>query len=566
MFLPTTKQELNRLGWDRPDVIIVSGDSYIDSPYIGAAVIGRVLMNAGFRVGIIGQPDVNTDIDIKRLGEPRLFWVITAGSVDSMVANYTASKKRRKADDYTPGVINNRRPDRAVIVYANLIKRFFKGGIPIVLGGIEASLRRICHYDYWSNRIRRSILFDAKADILIYGMGEKAVVNLAEHLNEGRDYRDIRGLSYISKEKKHGYVELPSYDAVLKSRGKFIESFHLFYRNNDPATAKGLIQQQDSRYMIQNPPSPLMSEQELDEIFALGFQREQHPYYRKQGNVRALDTIKFSILTHRGCYGECNFCSIAVHEGRTVQGRSRKSIIKEVANVSALSDFKGYILDVGGPTANMYGFECKKKMRHGSCEDRRCLYPEVCPKLRPDHSRLIDLLNGIGKTRGIKKVFVASGIRYDLLFKDKDYGGKYLKNIVSNHVSGQMKVAPEHIREKILALMGKSGTDDLLAFKAKFDMISRDLSKKQFLTYYMIAAHPGCSMDDMKQLKRFFRERLKMNPEQVQIFTPTPSTYSTLMYYTGLDPFTGEKIFVEKNIPAKEKQKAVVTQKRKKPL
>jgi len=558
-FLPTTKNELHKLGWSQPDIIIVSGDSYIDSPYIGTALIGRVLLDAGFRVGIIAQPDVGSGKDIKRLGPPRLFWGVTAGSVDSMVANYTATGKPRKSDDYTPGGINDRRPDRACIVYTNLIKRYFKDSrVPIVLGGIEASLRRISHYDFKSNSIRRSILFDSKADLLVYGMGEMSAVSLARAMDKGREFMDIRGLCYISRQRPDDYMELPSYEQVVKDKKKFVEAFQIFYRNNDPIAASGLVQKHDNRYLVQNPPAHIMPERELDRIYDLDFQRDLHPYYKKEGSVRALNTIRFSIATHRGCYGECNFCAIAVHEGRTVQSRSIPSVLREAKRIAGLPGFKGYILDVGGPTANMYGFECKRKLEKGICSDRRCLYPEVCPGLKPNHGKQLELLRNIRQIDGIKKVFVSSGLRYDLLFNDKKHFKRYLEEIAFHHVSGQLKVAPEHMVGDVLELMGKTGTDLLLELKRKFDEISGAISKKQFLTYYLMAAHPGCSLDDMRRLKKFVNEKLHIKPEQVQIFTPTPSTYSTLMYYTGLNPFTGEKIFVEKNLKGKEKQKAAV--------
>jgi len=560
LFLPTTGKELKALGWERPDVILVSGDSYIDSPYMGVAVIGRVLLNAGFRTAIIAQPDVNFDRDIKRLGEPRLFWGVSGGSVDSLVANYTASKKRRKKDDFTPGGVNNRRPDRAVIQYTNLIRRWFKHTVPIVLGGIEASLRRICHYDFWSNAIRRSVLFDAKADYLVYGMGEKAVVALAEALKSGLPTDGIPGTCYISKEKRVDYIELPSFDDVKADTGKFIEMFNSFYRNNDPVTAKGLCQKNDSRYLVQNPPATYLSSEELDAVHDLGYQRDLHPYDKKWGDVRALDTIRFSISTHRGCYGECNFCAISVHQGRTVRWRGEHSILKEAKTISNLKGFRGTLTDAGGPTANMYGFECKKKLEKGSCPDKRCLYPEVCPTLQPDHARLVKLLRKIRSVKGIKHLFTASGIRYDLIFADKKSGTRYLKEVVDHHVSGQLKIAPEHTEDNVLILMGKPGKKSLLDFKESFDALSRKTGKKQFLTYYLIAAHPGCSETDMRKLKKFTREKLKINPEQVQVFTPTPSTYSSLMYYTGLNPFTGEKIFVEKSARGRENQKRIVTQ------
>ena len=361
MFLPTTASELKKLKWDRLDIILVTGDAYIDSPYIGVAVIGRVLSHAGYRVGIIAQPDIKSDVDIRRLGEPALFWGITGGCMDSMVANYTATKKKRHADDLTAGGKNNRRPDRAAVVYANLIRQYFKNTKPLVLGGVEASLRRIAHYDYWSDSIRRSILFDARADILVYGMAEKAILELAQKLTSGEDTKNIRGTCYIDSTAVPGYIELPSYEKVVADKKAFIQMFNTFYRNNDPLTAHGLFQQHGSRYLIHNPPQPHLTVEELDQIYALDFTRDVHPYYSAQGKVRAMDTIKFSLTTHRGCYGECNFCSIGLHEGRTIISRSEQSIIDEARQITALPDFKGYILDVGGATANMYGIDCPRK-------------------------------------------------------------------------------------------------------------------------------------------------------------------------------------------------------------
>ncbi|PIY33498.1 MAG: YgiQ family radical SAM protein, partial [Candidatus Infernicultor aquiphilus] len=532
MFLPTSREEIKRLSWKKLDIIIVTGDTYLDSPYIGAAVIGKVLFAAGYKVGIIAQPDLNSEIDITRLGEPAIFWGITAGSVDSMVANYTALKKKRRKDDFTPGGENTKRPNRATIVYCNLIKKYFKNTKPLVLGGIEASLRRITHYDYWDDKIRKSILFDSKADILIYGMGEKSVLELAEKLESGEDFKKIRGLCYISPQPQEGFIILPSYQEVQEDKQKFITMFHDFYLNNDPLTAKGLCQKQDSRYLIQNPPNYPLSQKRLDQIYDLDYEREVHPYYRKDGSVKALETIKFSIPTHRGCYGDCNFCSIAVHQGRTIQQRSEKSILKEVKLLASMKDFKGYILDLGGPTANMYGIECQKKLKLGSCPNKRCLYPQICANLQINHQAQIEILKKIRKIKGIKKVFVASGIRYDMLLEDQKYGEEYLRELIKHHISGQLKIAPEHIEDNVLEKMGKPDQGYLKKFKDKFFQINKELKKKQFLTYYLIAAHPGCKEEDMQRLKKFTSQELKINPEQVQIFTPLPSTYSTLMYYT----------------------------------
>jgi uncharacterized radical SAM protein YgiQ len=557
MFIPTTRQELAELGWETLDVILVTGDSYVDSPFVGVSMIGQVLLKAGYRVGIIAQPDVQSE-DICRLGEPELFWGVTGGCIDSMVANYTATKKRKRSDDLTPGGQNDRRPNRAVIVYANLIRRYFKNTRPIVLGGIEASLRRIAHYDYWSDKVRRSILFDAKADILVYGMAEKTIIALAERLQAGQEIQDLRGICYIAREKKASTVELPSFEKVARDKRAFTKMFHTFYRNNDPLTAKGLCQQQDTRYLIQNPPAPYLTQQELDEVYGMAFERAQHPFYEKLGTVKALETIKFSLATHRGCYGECNFCSIAVHQGRTVRWRSEDSIVREAKRLTELADFKGYIQDVGGPTANMYGFECQKKITRGSCVDKRCLYPEICPQLKIDHGKQIALLQRLRRISKVKKVFVASGIRYDLVLADRKNGLPYLRGVVRHNTSGQMKIAPEHTEDHVLRLMGKPGRKILLQFKNLFYKLTQAARKKQFLTYYLIAAHPGCTERDMHALRRFSSRRLKINPEQVQIFTPTPSTYSSLMYYTETDPFTGEKLFVEKKPAQKERQKNIL--------
>jgi uncharacterized radical SAM protein YgiQ len=558
MFLPTTKDDMKNLGWDKPDIILVAGDAYMDSSFVGVAVIGKVLQDAGYKVGIIGQPDIHSGKDITRLGEPELFWGVTAGAVDSMVANYTASKRRKKEDDFTPGGENNKRPDRASIVYSNLIRKYFKNTKPIVLGGIEASLRRIAHYDYWDDSIRRSILFDAKADALIYGMGEKTVIELARRLKQGLGFNDIKGICYISNKPKDGFILMPSYDEVKHDKMKFISMFHEFYSNNDPVTAKGLFQKQDTRYLVQNPPSDNLTTGELDHIHNLDYERDIHPYYSKQGMVRALDTIKFAITSHRGCYGECNFCSLTVHQGTSVISRSEDSILKEANKISRLKGFRGYISDVGGPTANMYGIECEKKMRRGICKNKRCLYPLHCRTMEISHERQIQLLQKLRKVKGIKKVFIGSGIRHDMVLEDKKYGLEYMKELIEHHISGQLKIAPEHTELKVLEKMGKPGNDYLREFKDEFYYLNKKTGKKQFLTYYFIAAHPGCDYKDMKKLKWFINKELKTNPEQVQIFTPIPSTYSTLMYYTGINPFTGEEIFVEKDIVKKESQKALI--------
>jgi uncharacterized radical SAM protein YgiQ len=557
VFLPTTIDEIKKLGWNELDIILISGDSYVDSPFIGIAVIGKLLLSKGYKVGIIAQPDINSEKDIARLGEPKLFWGVSGGSVDSMVANYTASKKRRKQDDYTPGEENKKRPDRAVIVYANLIRRYFKDTVPIVLGGIEASLRRVTHYDFWSDKLRRPILFDAKANYLIYGMGEKAIIELTQKFKRGKDPSNVNGVCYISTEPNYKYLQIPSHEDCVSDKSKFVEMFDLFYQNNDPISAKGIYQKVGERYLVQNPPQDNPTVEEIDSYYDLDYERDLHPYYAQEGKVRALDTIRFSITTHRGCYGECNFCAIAVHQGRTIISRSQNSIINEAKSFTGHKRFKGNILDVGGPTANMYDYECDKKLKVGVCDDKRCVFPDTCSALKPNHKPNIDLLNELSEIEGVNKVFVASGIRYDLITDDKMYGKEYLKQVVTKHTSGQMKIAPEHTNDKVLELMGKPGKKSLHQFKNMFEQLSKEAGKEQYLTYYFIAAHPGCSEKEMEELKNFASNKLNASTEQVQIFTPTPSTYSTLMYYTERNPATGEKIYVEKDPNKQIKQKNI---------
>ncbi len=561
MFTPTTKKECELLGWDTLDIILVSGDTYIDTPYNGIAIVAKILINNGFKVGIIAQPNCDNESDITRLGEPNLFWGVSGGLVDSMVANYTATKKFRNNDDFTPDGKNDRRPDRAVMVYTNLIRRYFKNTVPIVLGGIEASLRRIVHYDFWSNKIRKSILFDSKADILVYGMAEKSVVELSNAIKEGRDYKNIQGICYISKEPRKDYIQLPTFDECKNDKLKFISMFHHFYHNNEPIVSKGLCQLHDARYLIQNPPQDYMKEEEIDKVYDLKYERDVHPYYKKQGEVKALQTIQFSVTTHHGCYGECNFCAISVHQGRTIRSRSQKSVVNEIEKFKNHKDFKGIINDVGGATANMYGFECGRKLKFGVCADISCTSSTVCPILKPNHKEQIELLGKIRKLPHVKKAFVNSGVRYDLINEDKKYGKQYLKTLVDYHISGQMKVAPEHTEDKVLRLMGKPNKEALLNFKTNFESLNKQSGKKQFLTYYLIAAHPGSEINDMEKLKQFTTSNLQINPEQVQVFIPTPSTYSTLMYYTELDPWTRKKIFIEKDPIKKQKQKDIVTAK-----
>jgi uncharacterized radical SAM protein YgiQ len=554
MFLPSSQKEMRALGWDVLDIILITGDTYVDSPYIGVAVIGKTLLASGYRVGIISQPDIKSDRDISRLGEPMLFWGVTSGCMDSMIANYTATTKRRKSDDLTAGGRNIKRPDRAVIVYTNLIRRYFKNTKPIILGGMEASLRRISHYDYWSDSVRRSILFDSKADILVYGMGEETVIELAGLIRKGAPVSDVRGICYISREKPEGFSALPSHSDVVPDKGAFREMFQKFYDNSDPVSANGLFQKQDTRYLIQNPPQVLPTTEELDNIYELDYERNAHPDSLKDGPVPALETIRFAVTTHRGCYGECNFCAIAIHQGRTIIDRSEASIVREVEGLTNHPQFKGIIQDVGGPTANMYGMDCERKKVRGACTRKRCLTPSVCKHLPVSHSRQIGLLKRLRQLPGVKKLFIGSGIRHDLILQDKIYGQRYLEEIIMHHISGQLKTAPEHSEDHILSLMGKPRAKTFEQFVSLYQKTNRALKKKQFLTCYFIAAYPGCTVEDMDRLRDFIGRVLKFRPEQIQIFTPTPSSFATLMYYTEETP-AGKRLFVEKNNRKKEMQK-----------
>ena len=557
MFIPTTPEEVRGRGWNELDVIIVSGDTYIDSYYNGAAVIGHWLIDNGFKVGIIAQPNTESGDDITRLGEPKLFWSITSGAVDSMVANYTPTNKRRRDDDFTPGGINDRRPDRACIAYSNLIKKHIKGK-PLVLGGIEASLRRVAHYDAWADTVRRSILFDAKADIITYGMAELSNLELARRIRDGQDIDDVKGICRLGSEVPKGYVTAPSFEECLENKDDFITAFKNFNENNDPANARGMVQKHGNRYLIQNPPSRHVTQDELDRIHSLDYECEVHPYYLRQGNVKASETIRNSITTHRGCYGQCSFCAISVHQGRTVISRSKSSIIEEAKKMTSKSGFNGIINDVGGPTANMYHIDCPTKGVKGACKDRKCLFPKPCTKLPIDHSEQLYLLDEIRSLPNVRKVHISSGIRYDMIVADRINGRRYVDALVKDHVPGQLKIAPEHTSRRVLELMGKPGPDVLLKFKGMFDESNLEQGKKQFLTYYLMAAHPGCYMEDMEYLNDFVHRELKTNPEQVQIFTPTPSTVSTMMYHTRRDYDNTKDLKSEHSMQMKQKQKDVI--------
>ena len=542
---------MKSLGWKQPDVILVTGDTYIDSPQIGAAVIGKYLWKHGFKTALIAQPATGDGRDIKRLGEPALFWGVTAGAIDSLVANYTRLNKFRHQDDYTPGGVNIR-PNRATIVYTNLIRQHFKPARPIILGGIEASLRRIAHYDYWDDAVRRSLLFDAKADILAYGMAEKTVLELAQAFRSGADWRQIPGICYIAPTAAGGNILLPPFAEVAADKSSFRRMSVLFDQHAD-YPSPGFTQQHGDRFLVHNPPPPPLTTAELDEISDLEFAGDAHPYY-KTGEIRALATIKQSITTHRGCIGQCNFCAIAVHQGRQIVSRSPQSIMAEAARISQRPGFNGIIYDVGGPTANMYGLSCRKGW---ACPDKHCLMPRICPQLRFGHQAQIAILRLLLGLPGIKKVFVASGIRPDLVMADQENGRRYIAQVARHHVSGQIKLAPEHSEPAVLKLMNKPPPESLLRFKDAFDSICSAAGQDHFMTYYLMAAHPGCTMDHMQRLKSFLSAGLKTTPEQVQIFTPTPATISTAMYYCETD-MAGKKLFCEKNLPVMQKQKDLI--------
>ena len=554
-FIPATREEAAARGWHAVDIVIVTGDAYVDSPFIGAAVIARVLEAAGFRVGIIAQPDTGTSHDITRFGEPRLFWGVTAGALDSMVANFTASGKRRRDDDLTAGGIN-RRPDRACIVYANLIRRYFKQTRPIVLGGLEASMRRMSHYDVWDNAVRRSVLVDAKADVLVYGMGEQAVVEIARRLDGGRPIADVPGTCVLERTPRAGYEIVPGHDQVATDHRAFNEAFRAMHAAAEPGRTCGLCQQQDTRWLVHHPPQPPLHPRQLDALYELPYRHDAHPSELVRGPVKALDTIRCAITTHRGCFGDCSFCTIAAHQGRTVVSRTEESILREVETMTRRPGFTGIISDVGGPTANMYGMGCTAG--HPPCVSRRCTYPEPCPRLNICHDRIIRLLSRIRAVPGVRKAFVASGVRHDLVIADARDGKRYLRELAAHHISGQLKIAPEHTEERVLRLMGKPGPQVLRTFKRWFDHANREGGTRWFLTYYFIAAHPGCDETAMRSAADFIRRELHISPEQVQVFTPLPGTRSAAMYHTGMEPDSGERIFVERTIRGALRQKAIL--------
>ena len=552
-FLPATAEEFAATGADRPDFVYVSGDAYVDHPSFGAAIITRILDAAGFSVAVLAQPDFRSCEDFKRYGKPRLGFLVSSGNIDSMVAHYTAAKKKRSEDYYSPGKKAGLRPDRAVIVYTNRIREAY-GDVPVIIGGLEASLRRFAHYDYWDNKVRRSVLVDSRADILSYGMGERSIYRIAQLLAKGvpvKKIRDVPGTAYLCRrgeailfDPAGGTRTEPQgfdYDELKASKTAYAEAFAEQYRNNDSVNGRALVEFYGDRMLVVNPPSPPLEREELDRVYALPYQRTYHPMYEEMGGVPAIDEVRFSITHNRGCFGGCNFCAIAYHQGRAVRSRSEESVINEAKLLTRLPDFKGYIHDVGGPTANFRYPACKKQLTAGVCRDRRCLFPKPCPNLRADHREYMELLRKISALDGVKKVFVRSGIRYDYMMADKD--DTFFRYLVANHVSGQLKVAPEHCSPNVLAKMGKPDIAVYERFRKKFLAFSAECGKEQYIVPYLMSGHPGSTLDDAIELA-LYTKKIGLNPEQVQDFYPTPGSASTVMYYTGRDPFTGEEVHV----------------------
>ncbi|MBE6935945.1 MAG: YgiQ family radical SAM protein [Ruminococcaceae bacterium] len=558
-FLPIQRREMERLGWDAPDFVYVIGDAYVDHPSFGPAIISRVLESHGYRVAIISQPDWKQDDSIAVFGRPKLGFLVSSGNMDSMVNHYTVAKKRRSADAYTPGGEIGKRPDRAVTVYCNLIRKTYKD-VPIVIGGIEASLRRMAHYDYWSDSVRRSVLLDSQADLLIYGMGENAIAEIADALAAGQpasDITEVRGTVYRTRELESvaEYELLPEYEAVKTDRKTYAESFYRQYQNTDPVTAKRLVEPYGREYVVQNPPSLPLTQAQMDAVYALPYMRTYHPSYAEKGGVSAISEVKFSLTSCRGCFGACNFCALTFHQGRIIQSRSHESLLREAELMTADPDFKGYIHDVGGPTANFRKPACKKQLENGACRNRQCLFPRPCPNLDADHSDYLALLRKLRKVPGVKKVFVRSGIRFDYVLAGKNE--VFTKELCEYHVSGQLKLAPEHVSDQVLRYMGKPKNDVYLRFVEQYEQINKRLHMKQFVEPYLMSSHPGSGLPEAIELAQYLHAH-HMSPEQVQDFYPTPSTISTCMYYTGLDPRTMEPVYVAKNPHEKAMQRALI--------
>ncbi len=559
-FLPVNKKEIKERGWDAPDFIYVCGDAYVDHPSFGQAIISRVLESYGYKVAMLPQPDYKNPESITALGTPKLGFLVSAGNMDSMVNHYTVSKRRRKTDAYSPGGEMGLRPDYATIVYCNMIRKYYKK-TPIIIGGIEASLRRLSHYDYWSDKIRRSILLDSGADIISYGMGEKSIVEIADALSSGIAVKDIsfvRGTVFKTRDPylTEDAIQLPSFEDVKKDKLSYAKSFDIQYRNTDPFAAKKMFETYDGAlFVVQNPPAYPLSQMEMDDVYALPYMGEYHPMYREKGGIPAITEVKFSLTSNRGCFGGCNFCALTFHEGRIVQTRSHESIVKEAEEMVKKPDFKGYIHDVGGPTADFRRPSCDKQMTKGVCPNKQCLFPKPCNNLKVDHRDYIELLRKLRKIPGVKKVFVRSGIRFDYALLDGS--DDFITEISKYHVSGQLRVAPEHISDQVLKRMGKPEVEVYNRFVKQFYRVNQKLKKEQYLVPYLMSSHPGSTMKDAIALAEYIRD-LGYMPEQVSDFYPTPSTMSTVMYYTGVDPETMEPVYSAKNPHEKAMQRALI--------
>lgn len=558
-FLPINKQDMLIRGWDSVDFVYVTGDSYVDHPSFGAAIITRVLESKGFKVAVLSQPDWKKTDDFTQFGRPRLAFFVTSGNIDSMVAHYTAAKRIRRNDAYTAGGVSGKRPDRAVIVYSNIIKRLYPDS-PVIIGGLEASLRRFAHYDYWDDKIRPSILIDSRADLLSYGMGEKQTAEIAERLNNGEnisDMHDIPGTCYVCPVTETPYtgVECPSYENVLSSKREYAKSCRIQQDEQDHIRGRMIKQKHGKIMVVQNKPMPPLTQQELDRVYSLPYTRAYHPSYEKLGGVPGISEVEFSITHNRGCFGGCNFCSIAFHQGRYVTSRSKESIIAEAEKLTHMPNFKGYIHDIGGPTANFRKPSCDYQEEHGLCKGKKCLAPKPCGNLNADHSEYLDILRSVRKTDGVKKVFIRSGIRYDYLLKDKD--DTFFRELVENHVSGQLKVAPEHCSAAVLDKMGKPHIDAYIEFSRRYFQYTGEAEKEQYLVPYLMSSHPGSTLDDAIELALFLKKN-HIRPEQVQDFYPTPGTVSTCMFYTGLDPYTMEEVYVARSEHDKALQRALL--------
>lgn len=559
-FLPISKNDMFARGIEQFDFVYVIGDAYVDHPSFGHAIISRVLDAAGYTVGIISQPDWKDEESIAIYGEPKLGFLVMGGNMDSMVNHYSVSKKRRATDAFTPGGVMGKRPDYATVVYCNLIRRKYKN-TPIIIGGIEASLRRLGHYDYWSNKVKRSILLDSGADLVLYGMGERSIIEVADSLKSGIDIKDltfIKGSVYKTKDisNLYDYKLLETYDEIKSEKTAFARSFYVQYQNTDPFTAKTLVEPYPNGvYVVQNPPQEPLSTEEMDSVYALPYMRNYHPSYEPLGGVPAITEIKFSLVSNRGCFGGCNFCALTFHQGRIIQTRSHESIIEEAKKITEDKDFKGYIHDVGGPTANFRHTSCEKQLKHGVCTNKQCLFPEKCKNLNVDHKDYLKLLRKLRELPKVKKVFVRSGIRFDYLIYDED--DTFFRELVEHHISGQLKVAPEHVSDNVLAMLGKPRNEVYERFKKKYKQLNEEKGKKQFVVPYLMSSHPGSTMKDAVILAEYLRD-LGYMPEQVQDFYPTPSTISTCMYYTGIDPRNMKPIYVTTNPHEKAMQRALI--------